>query len=111
MPGQDDGRSIPLAIGRIVELAEAIGVKAINNLPGCWEVQVDDRWRIAVNAHTDGRKTESGVDVPGGHFYVEFNGWPAGLLTFRGGTIAAGEAANEDTFIAALDARIEKERA
>ena len=35
--------------------------------------------------------------------YVEYNGFPAGLLTPMGdGCIAAGEAANEDTFIAAL---------
>ncbi len=35
---------------------------------------------------------------------LKFNGWPAGIIDPRGGIIAAGSAANEDTFITAIEA-------
>ena len=35
---------------------------------------------------------------------LTFNGWPAGIIDPMGGIIAAGAAANEDTFIAAIEA-------
>jgi hypothetical protein len=35
---------------------------------------------------------------------LKFNGWPAGVIDPGGGIIAAGNAANEDTFIAAIEA-------
>ncbi len=35
---------------------------------------------------------------------LKFNGWPAGIIDPAGGIIAAGEAANEDAFIAAIEA-------
>ena len=34
---------------------------------------------------------------------VSFNGWPAGIIGPAGGIIAAGDAANEDSFIAAIE--------
>lgn len=34
---------------------------------------------------------------------VSFNGWPAGVIDPNGGIIAAGEIANEDTFIEAVE--------
>lgn len=34
---------------------------------------------------------------------IKYNGWPAGIIDPRGGVIAAGEAANEDAFIAAIE--------
>jgi hypothetical protein len=97
---------ISLVFGRIVELAESLGVQRINELPGCWEHKVDERWRIAVNAHREERKTSTGAAVPPLCCYVEYNGWPAGILRPNGGIIAAGTGANEGTLIAALERAI-----
>lgn len=88
----------------IVMLAERLGVEAISTLPGCWEVQVDERWWFAVNGHREPIACSKGPTVPPVHVYVEFNGWPAGILSPAGGEFAAGAAANADAFIAALAA-------
>lgn len=50
-------------------------------------------------------KCASGVEVDPFCIYFEFNGWPAGILSFAsGGEFAAGTAANPDAFCAALEA-------
>ena len=90
------------AFFEIGNLAGRLGVEGINKFPGCWEHQVDDSWWIAVNTHAEKTTCSTGVDVPAYHAYVMFNGWPAGVISPAGGVIAAGECANEDTFIAAL---------
>lgn len=94
--------SISEAFEAIVELAQAMGVSKINQLPGCWEVQVDDQWRISLNGHAEPTKDSLGHEVPPYHCSVDFNGWPAGIFSPKGGIIAAGAAANEDALIEAL---------
>jgi hypothetical protein len=90
------------AFVRIAELGNALGI-VLNKLPGCWEHSIDERWRIAVNGHeTPMLSSLSNVPVEPFTCYVEYNGWPAGLLTPCGGVIAAGSCANEEEFIAAL---------
>lgn len=37
---------------------------------------------------------------------IKFNGWPAGVIDPLGGIIAAGQAANEDSFIAAIESEL-----
>jgi hypothetical protein len=88
----------------IAHLAERLGIANIRALPGCWEHQIDKRWWIAVNANENATVCSRGPTVPPYSAYVEFNGWPAGIINPRGGVIAAGAAANEDAFIAALKA-------
>lgn len=95
----------------IVQLATTLGARAIAELDGCWEHVVDDNWHIAINGHREPAKCSTGEDVPPFACYVQWNGWPAGLITPAGGTIAAGEAANEDTLIDALKAAIAKAEA
>ena len=93
---------IPECFYKVAELALALGVEKINTLPGCWEHQVDEHWRIKVNA-----REEPIDDIKPYEMIVWFNGWPAGIVhPVHGGVIAAGALANEDTFIAALDAAI-----
>lgn len=90
-------------------LAAALGVKKINQLPGCWEHQVDARWWIAVNGHakpTNCSRTSGPIDPY--TCYIEFDGWPAGLVSPYGGALAAGEAANEEALIVALNAAVEE---
>lgn len=92
------------AFYELMKLGSRLGVSNINELPGCWEHQVNEHWFIAVNAHEAPIKCSKVADVPPIHCYVEYNGWPAGLINPRGGTIAAGECANEDAFIKAVRA-------
>lgn len=99
------------AFALIAELALALGARAINQLPGCWEHKVDERWTVAVNPHSRAIKSEPagtmGADVPPFTAAVWWHGWLAGLLTPAGGAIAAHpEGANEDRFIADLRAAL-----
>ena len=85
-------------------LCIAAGAAPLSKHEGCWEHQVDERWWIAVNGHAQPEKrlTSKGIEIQPFHCYVEYNGWPAGILSPYGGVIAAGTGANEDTFIEAL---------
>jgi hypothetical protein len=97
----------------IIEMCDRLGVQGIGSFPGCWEYEIDKHWWVAVNGHTEPVKALSptdvkydrpGTDVPPFTAYVEFNGWPAGLIDPTGGVLAAGAAANEATFIEACAA-------
>jgi hypothetical protein len=89
------------AMSLIVELAAAIGIERICDHPGCWHHKLDDNWEFAVNGHN--KPCQFGdVTVPPFEAYVMWNGLPAGFIGVYGGVLAAGSAANEDTFIEAL---------
>lgn len=97
------------AFCRVAELCEALGEHPISKYPGCWEHTVDERWKIAVNGHKEPKKCSlSDVPVEPFNCYVTFNGWPAFIFNPYGGAGAAGEAANENTFIEALIAATER---
>lgn len=95
----------------VAELAFALNAPPMNGHPNCWELQVDEHWKIAVNGHRDPRKTTGGVEVMPFNCYVEFNGWPAGFFDPYGGVLCAGAVGNEDALIAAMRTRLEKETA
>lgn len=90
------------AFVEVVKLAERLGAIPINSVGGCWEHQIDDHWWIAVNGHAEPVKSSRGPVVSPFIAYLEFNGWPAGMIHPYGGTIAAGALANEDAFINAV---------
>ena len=92
------------AFGAIVNYALSHGVRSLADRPGLWEVQIDEHWWIALNPHDEKLKCSHGADVSFGHCYIEWNGWPAGMITPYDGIIAAGALANEDSFIAAVKA-------
>lgn len=98
------GPQVMEAFAKIAKLGCALGVSDIYKLPGCWELQIDDQWWIAMNGHKTPTKDSHGFEVPPFHAAVEYNGWPAGIISPAGGIIAAGSCANENTFIAALEA-------
>ena len=77
----------------------------LNKRVGCWELRVDEQWEIAMNGHNSPIQCSHGCEVPPFAVYVQFNGWPAGVIGPSGGWIAAGEVANEDAFIAAVRRR------
>ena len=89
----------------VVALAERLGVKRINELPGCWELQVDDDWWIACNGHREPMECSRGMKVQPFEVGVYWGDWPAGQFGAGGGVIASGAAANEETLLAALKAR------
>lgn len=81
----------------------SMGYTKANEYDGCIEQQVDEHWWIALNGHNTPQviKKNNMIAQPY-HIYIEFNGWPAGVMTPFDGQIAAGECANEATFIQAL---------
>jgi hypothetical protein len=88
----------------IADYAIRKGAAPLHRHVGCWEAQVDASWWIAVNGHGTPMATSRGGEMlPPYHAYVEYHGWPAGLLHAGGGVMAAGEAANEETFRTALE--------
>ncbi len=96
----------------IADLAQALGAAPLTKHAGCWEVQVDSNWFLAVNGHRAPVPTTTlaaAFDVPPFHAYVEWNGWPAAVIhPLAGGPIVAGSLANEDSLIEALRAAAEK---
>lgn len=90
------------AFKKLCDLCIALGASPANKHKACWEHRVDERWEIAFNGHNDPKMCSHGVVVDPYNCYVQYNGWPAGVFTPYGGCIAAGEGANETTFLAAL---------
>lgn len=102
-------KQVCTAFAKIADLACLLGAVSINKFKGCWEHQINEHWFVAVNGHKTPMKTKKGIKVEPFGCYVEFNGWPAGLFNPFGGTIAAGNLANEDAFIKAIDEAIIRE--
>ena len=86
-------------------LAMKDGIIPASSAPGgVYERKVGE-WRIFLNGSPDDKpKTDKHPALPKFAVYVEYNGWPAGIIDPGSGIIAAGEAANEDSFIAAIEA-------
>lgn len=103
--------TIPLVLERLAELAMIVGVAPLNKLPGCWEYEVDERWAFAFNGHPEPKASKyCPAPVLPFSVYVQFNGWPAGVIDPTGGVFAAGDAANEDAFIDAIEEAIARVR-
>lgn len=98
--------TIPEVMMAICALGLAVGAAPLNELAGCWEERLDEHWEIAVNGHGAPTMCSFGHDVPPFHVCVQYNGWPAGLISPYGGYMAAGECANEDALIAAVRTRL-----
>ncbi len=93
----------------LIDLYRKADVGPLHQLDGCWERQIGNWW-IALNGHCAERKCSHGGTVPPRTCHVEWDGWPVGLIGLYGGLIAAGSAANEDTFIAAIEAELNDRR-
>lgn len=97
------------AFSRTAHLCLAMHAHPANKHAGCWEVSIDANWWISFNGHDHPIRNSHGAEVPAFSCAVEFNGWPAGIFGPYGGMIAAGDCANEDAFLAAIEARIAEE--
>jgi len=89
---------LPEALAVIAELHDALGLPPLNGAIGEYQFA---EWRVRLNG-----AGEEQDGIPPFTASIEFNGWPAGLIDPAGGVIAAGELANEDTFIAAARAAL-----
>ena len=101
------------AFMKIIDLADHLGVKDIQSLRKPWVHIIDEHWTVAVNGQNVLQRVDpmhhmSIDDLLPYHAAVWFNGWLAGIFSPAGGTFAAGTAANEETFAAAIDAAINK---
>lgn len=93
-----------LAWAGVCLLAMKDGVERIRDVPGgIWRRDIGAHWKVAMNGSAETRKFE-GCPLDPYSIFVEFNGFPAGIINPAGGVIAAGSLANEDTFIAAIEA-------
>ncbi len=93
----------------LVEMCIRLGTPPLNEVDGCWTYQINDSWWVAVNGHKEDcevvtPQSKSPVKVPPFTAYLDYNGWPAGFIDPYSGTMAAGEKAHEQTFMAACDA-------
>jgi len=94
------------AFAALAELCIALDAAPATKHERCWEQQIDERWWIAFNGHKEPVGCSDGSMVEPFHCYVKYCGWPAGVFAPWGGVIAAGEAANEEIFLAAVRARM-----
>ena len=103
-------KPISKAFIKIVDLAFAVGANPLSKHAGCWEYRIDEQWEIAVNGQAVVTRCSHGVEIDPFYCYVQFNGWPAGVLSPAGGMMAAGSSANEEELMAALDRAIAKKK-
>ncbi len=103
----------PNAVALICDLHKKDGGPPVGKLPGLWHRKVDRRWSIWVNGHMEPMKMDGRIAIAPGDCYVEFNGWPAGSFSMihGEGVLAAGAAANYETFCAALKNAIAETKA
>ena len=97
------------AFGVICELGIALGIRPLNEHPGCWAHQIDDFWFVAVNGHDESRMYQT-IEIPPFHAYVAYDGWPAAMFTPRGGEFVVTNVVNEDAFIRAVRAAIARHK-
>jgi hypothetical protein len=99
-----------LAMSLLADLVIARNQHPLNKYEAPLAVPIDKRWSVWINGRGEPRKIvgaaaqsmADGCEVPAYHAALFFNGWLAGFISPYGGTIACGEAANEDTFIEAV---------
>ena len=86
----------------LADYAIRMGAAPMNAHPGCWEHQISPEWWVAVNGHAEPVACSHEPTVKGFHAYIEFNGWPWGVINPRGGAVVNDAVANEAALSAAL---------
>jgi hypothetical protein len=98
----------------VAELALARGHKNIRALGTPLVMDVGEHWKIAVNGTADSHDImpdgTMGAKLEPIECAVWWNGWLAGLFNPKGGSMAHGSEANEDTLIAALKEATDAEK-
>ena len=63
----------------LMEYAIFLGDERIDELPGLWANKINNQWTIKCNGHT-----EDIQGIPPFSWYIEYKGWPAGILSIMG---------------------------
>lgn len=87
--------------GLAAQLRKKDRVRPPGTLEGLWIRRIDEQWLMKANGHKEVIEL-----VPPFSIYVEFNGWPAGILSPDGCTFADGAIANLKLFNDAIEAAI-----
>lgn len=86
----------------LLEYAMSLGVTPDLIKAGIWENKIDDHWTVKLNG-----QTEEVDSVPGFSWLIEFNGWPAGILSVLGdGFLCAGAYGNEENLRKAIEEKM-----
>ena len=101
-------KPIILLFKLIADLGNKTGAAPATKFDGCWEHRVNDDWWLALNAHKVEIKCSKGPEVPPFTCYLEYKGWPAGLVDPYGGTLLRIGDVSEDALIAVLEAALER---
>ncbi len=88
----------------IAALAVREGGKDISDHEGCWEHDINEKWRVAVNGHEETVKTEFGLSVPPYAALITHLDFPVGILNAVGGHMLYGV---EDNLIKRLKKMVE----
>lgn len=97
----------------LTDLLEAVGADRLDKVPGLWEYQVDEHWKIFLNPHRASCPLPGGGMLPELGMYVEFDGiaWgAAGLAPGQQYVVDLGPAATPATFETAVRAAIARHR-
>jgi hypothetical protein len=81
---------IAAAYMAVVDLLARLGRRWDPSLAGCLELDIDERWHVALNGAPEVRADASGSLVPGLTHLVRCYGSPVGMLTPVGGVFFAG---------------------
>ncbi len=66
-----------------------------------WENQIDEHWFIKINGHSKEMK-----GIPAYCMTIEYDGFPAGIISPFDGMMVSGEVINEDALIAAMKKKL-----
>jgi hypothetical protein len=93
---------VSLAMAAVGRLHKRLGLDPISELPGCWEVQVDDRWWFAVNGLRYDAPCSRDILVPPKHLVVTWRQFPVATCSRYSGDWVNRPGVTEDDFIAAV---------
>ncbi|PCJ11113.1 MAG: hypothetical protein COB04_19610 [Gammaproteobacteria bacterium] len=65
---------------KVLELAHVRGLRDLEKVPGCFELQVNSEWAIVFNPHKIPIMLPNGVDLPAWHMVIEKQGDFLGIV-------------------------------
>ncbi len=95
------------AFTKVAKLALQKGHRDLNQLPGCFEFEIDQDWKISLNPHKQPTADSSGGEVPPFNMVVRHMSVPVGVIDPYGGTMMTG---TESIFIAVLNKQLKRSK-
>jgi hypothetical protein len=99
-------RPVTEVMDALAELHISRGLPPLNELPTPYEYGKIGKWELVINGSREDAtwsREEGAVTIPPFTLYVEYNGWPAGMINpYEGEILAADGEANEQGLIEAI---------